>query len=115
MAGEKARAGIGGAGCIAGRSPAARLDGVRELAPVLDHDRGERRCGGQALCTTCRVEVLSGDTPPMSDAEREALEEPEMIEKFRLSCQLYCESDLTLRVVKRSSVEGVPPGPRPED
>lgn len=73
------------------------------------------RCGGNARCTTCRVEVVSGaDTlPPMSDEEREALEEPELIEKFRLSCQLYVENDLTLRVAKRASVEGINPGPRP--
>ncbi len=73
------------------------------------------RCGGNARCTTCRVEVVSGaDTlPPMSDEEREALEEPELIEKFRLSCQLYVENDLTLRVAKRASIEGIGAGPRP--
>ena len=73
------------------------------------------RCGGNARCTTCRVEVVSGaDTlPPMSEEEREALEEPELIAKFRLSCQLHVESDLTVRVAKRAHVEGINPGPRP--
>jgi ferredoxin len=73
------------------------------------------RCGGNARCTTCRVEVLSGDVPPMSEEEREALEEPELIEKFRLSCQLRANSDLSIRLWKRASEEGISPGERPED
>lgn len=72
------------------------------------------RCGGQALCTTCRVEILSGDLPPISEKEIEALEEPELIEKFRLSCQIRVENDLTVRVAKRSHIEGIGPGPRPQ-
>ena len=73
------------------------------------------RCGGIARCTTCRVEIVSGAVPPMSEAETEALEEPELIAKYRLSCQLRVENDLTLRVAKRASVEGIAPGSRPED
>ena len=72
------------------------------------------RCGGNAKCTTCRVEILAGDVPPMSEEEREALEEPELIARFRLSCQLHVENDLTLRIAKRSHVEGIAPGPRPD-
>ena len=73
------------------------------------------RCGGIARCTTCRVEIVSGDVPPISAEEIEALEEPELIEKFRLSCQLFVNNDLTVRVAKRASVEGITAGPRPED
>ncbi len=72
------------------------------------------RCGGNARCTTCRVEIVSGDVPPMSEEEREALEEPELIAQYRLSCQLRAESDLTVRVAKRSHQEGISPGPRPD-
>ena len=73
------------------------------------------RCGGNARCTTCRVEIVSGDVPPISEEEIEALEEPELIEKFRLSCQLFVNNDLTVRVAKRASIEGITAGPRPED
>lgn len=73
------------------------------------------RCGGIARCTTCRVEIVSGEVPPISAEEIDALEEPELIEKFRLSCQLFANSDLTVRVAKRASIEGITPGPRPED
>ena len=73
------------------------------------------RCGGNARCTTCRVEVLEGDVPPMSEAEREALEEPELIAKYRLSCQLRVRNDLSVRVWGRASQQGITPGERPED
>ncbi len=72
------------------------------------------RCGGNARCTTCRVEIVSGNVPPQSEAEIEALEEPDLIAKFRLSCQIYVENDLTVRVAKRAHLEGITPGPRPD-
>ena len=72
------------------------------------------RCGGQARCTTCRIEVVEGSVPPMTVTEREALEEPELIAKYRLSCQLRVENDLTIRVAKRSHIEEIGPGPRPQ-
>ncbi len=73
------------------------------------------RCGGIARCTTCRVEVLSGEASPMGDDEREALETPDMIEKFRLSCQIRVESDLSVKVWGRAGEKGMQPGSRPED
>lgn len=74
------------------------------------------RCGGNARCTTCRVEIVEGAAtlPSISEAEIEALEEPELIEKFRLSCQLHVAGDLTLRIAKRAHIEGIGAGPRPE-
>jgi ferredoxin len=73
------------------------------------------RCGGQAMCTTCRVVVLEGEVPPISEKEIEALEDPEWIAQYRLSCQIRVKNDLTVRVIKRSHKEGITPGPRPED
>jgi ferredoxin len=72
------------------------------------------RCGGNARCTTCRVEIVSGTAPPMSEKERAALSrEPGLLDTYRLSCQIRVESDLTVRVAKRAHVEGLRPGPRP--
>ena len=73
------------------------------------------RCGGNAACTTCRVEVMNGDVPPISEAEIEALEDPDLIEKYRLSCQLRVNGDLTVRLWKTASEQGIEPGDRPED
>ncbi len=73
------------------------------------------RCGGIARCTTCRVEVLEGMVPPISTAETQALEDPDLIEKYRLSCQLRVEGDMKVRVWGRASEKGIGAGERPDD
>ncbi len=74
------------------------------------------RCGGNAKCTTCRVEVLSGDPGEMGEAERNRLAaESGLAENVRLSCQVYVQDELHVRVVNQSSVRGLDPGPRPEE
>jgi ferredoxin len=74
------------------------------------------RCGGNARCTTCRVEVLEGDPPPMESLEQERLaRESDLAPNTRLSCQIRVASDLTVRVINRASQVGVPAGPRPLD
>jgi len=74
------------------------------------------RCGGNARCTTCRVQIVSGEPAPMIDLERERLaREASLGPDIRLSCQIRVESDLAVRVLNRSSAMGIPPGPRPAD
>jgi ferredoxin len=74
------------------------------------------RCGGNARCTTCRVEVLAGEVPPMGAVEQERLaREADLAPDIRLSCQIRVESDLEVRVINRSQQSGIPAGPRPMD
>lgn len=74
------------------------------------------RCGGNARCTTCRVEILDGVVDPPGMEERGRLaREPEFGPNVRLSCQIRVENDLRVAVLQRSSVTGVSPGTRPED
>src|SRR5580765_5909216 len=74
------------------------------------------RCGGNARCTTCRVQVVSGEPAPMQELERERLaREASLGPDIRLSCQIRVNSDLTVNVIGRASASGVTPGPRPED
>ena len=74
------------------------------------------RCGGNAKCTTCRVEVLEGDAGEMQDAERNRLaSETGLAENVRLSCQVHVQGDMHVRVVNQSSVRGLDPGPRPAE
>lgn len=74
------------------------------------------RCGGNARCTTCRVEVLDGDPGEMGETERDRLAvETELADHIRLSCQIHVNSDLTVRVVNQASVRGMDAGPRPLD
>jgi ferredoxin len=52
----------------------------------------------------------------MGDVERERLaREAELGPDIRLSCQIRVASDLTVRVLNRSSELGIEPGPRPLD
>ncbi len=74
------------------------------------------RCGGNAKCTTCRVEILAGDPGEIKDAERNRLAmETGLAENVRLSCQVRVIDDLKLRVINQSSVRGIPAGPRPTE
>ena len=72
------------------------------------------RCGGNARCTTCRVEILDGDPGEMGEIERNRLAvEAELADNVRLSCQIHVSSDLKLRVINQASVRGMDAGPRP--
>ena len=74
------------------------------------------RCGGNARCTTCRVEIVAGDAGEKTDAERERLGRIANLDPAtRLSCQVQPRSDLTVRVLRRlrDNPDMDDPGPRP--
>ncbi len=74
------------------------------------------RCGGNARCTTCRVEVLSGDPGEIGEAEAGILAtKTDLGERTRLSCQIHISDDLHIKVINQASVAGIDPGTRPED
>ena len=74
------------------------------------------RCGGNARCTTCRVEILEGEPGSMGELERNRLSmEAELADNVRLSCQIHANSDLKVRVINQASVRGMDAGPRPLD
>jgi len=74
------------------------------------------RCGGNARCTTCRIQLIDGDAGPMGELEQARLaREASLGPDIRLSCQIHVASDLTVRVLNRASATGIPAGPRPAD
>ncbi|MDT8860549.1 (2Fe-2S)-binding protein [Alkalihalobacillus sp. MEB130] len=74
------------------------------------------RCGGNARCTTCRVEIISGDAGAISDAEAAILDAKGYREEnIRLSCQIRVQSDLTVKPVMTASESGMEPGTRPQE
>ena len=74
------------------------------------------RCGGNARCTTCRVEVLEGTPGEMGELERNRLSmEAELADNVRLSCQIKVHSDLKVRVINQVTTRGMDAGPRPLD
>jgi ferredoxin len=74
------------------------------------------RCGGNARCTTCRVEVIDGDPGPIRDAEAAILStKTDLNERTRLSCQIRITGDMRVKVINQVSVKGIDAGPRPAD
>ncbi len=74
------------------------------------------RCGGNARCTTCRVEFIAGEPRQMTKAELERLVAREILGQFRLSCQILCDHDMHVRVVNRLSATDLSDaGPEPAD
>lgn len=71
-------------------------------------------CGGNARCTTCRVEFVEGEPSKMTVAERDRLA-MRGLTGVRLSCQILCDHDMTIRANSRLEGSGRPdPGPAPE-
>lgn len=72
------------------------------------------RCGGQARCTTCRVQFLS-EEPPMGSKEMMCLEEDGVLGEFRLSCQIRVDREMRVRPLMLASEQGWDPGIEVED
>ena len=62
-------------------------------------------CGGKARCTTCRVEFVSGEPTQMTTAEKEILA-ARGVSGPRLSCQILCDSDMSVRLISRFEGSG---------
>jgi ferredoxin len=71
-------------------------------------------CGGNARCTTCRVEFIEGEPLRMTAAEQQVLA-AKGVTGVRLSCQILCDHDMTVRAISRLEGSGRPdPGRTPE-
>ena len=72
-------------------------------------------CGGNARCTTCRVEFVTGEPTAMTVAEKDVLA-ARGLEGVRLSCQILCDHDMAVRAISRLEGTGRPdPGRTPSD
>jgi len=86
---------------------------IREAGIQIGH-----RCGGNAECTTCRVEFLDGEPDTMTEAEYDRLVDEGLLGIARLSCQIEVTQDMTIHPLE--TVEDHPdwngdPGPEPEE
>jgi len=80
----------------------------KRLVLALTEDAGIDQlhaCGGNARCTTCRVEFVQGEPDKMTVAEKNLLETREL-SGIRLSCQIQCNSDMTIRAISRLEGSG---------
>ena len=91
----------------------------KRLVLAIEQDAGVdilHACGGNARCTTCRVEFVSGEPGRMTLAEKTRLQEKGLT-GIRLACQIECDHDMTVRAISRLEGSGRPdPGgaPAPE-
>ena len=80
----------------------------KRLVLALEQDAGIDQlhaCGGNARCTTCRVEFVAGEPDRMTVAERDVLT-ARGLSGIRLSCQIVCDHDMTVRAISRLAGSG---------
>lgn len=71
-------------------------------------------CGGRARCTTCKVEFVEGEPSAMTVAEKTVLA-ARGLSGVRLSCQMLCDHDMTVRAISRLEGSGrADAGPAPQ-
>ena len=80
----------------------------KRLVLALEEDAGIDQlhaCGGHARCTTCRVEFVEREPKSMTVAERDVLL-ARGLTGVRLSCQILCDHDMTVRAISRLAGSG---------
>lgn len=75
--------------------------GKRLVNALLDEAKLNQHysCGGQAKCTTCRVQFIEGEPDKITQAEKDALaaNRVDLSSGIRLSCQIVCDHDMTVK------------------
>jgi ferredoxin len=102
---------------VEGKGPLEVPEGKRLVLALEDEARVDQlhACGGNARCTTCRVEFLAGEPPRMTQAEKAVLA-ARGLSGVRLSCQIVCDHDMAVRAISRLEGSGRQDvGPRPAD
>ena len=91
------------------------VDGKRLVLAIEEdaHVDVLHACGGNARCTTCRVEFIDGEPAMMTVAEKTVLQAKGHA-GVRLSCQIICDHDMSVRAISRLEGSGRPdPGGKP--
>ena len=68
---------------------------IAEKLSLYPHILKVLNCRGRGLCTSCKVEIVSGNVAPRNEIENEKLKnKPQSI---RLACQVTVEDNLVVR------------------
>jgi ferredoxin len=100
---------------VEGHAPVDVQEGKRLVLALEEDARIDQlhACGGNARCTTCRVEFIAGEPSTMTAAEKHVMN-ARGLTGVRLSCQIVCDHDMTVRAISRLEGSGRPdPGPTP--
>ena len=95
-------------------------EGKRLVNALIDEAKVDQlhACGGNARCTTCRVEFVAGEPEKMTEAEKNVLAAKGLSGQtgLRLSCQIVCDHDMEVKAISRLAATGRPDsGKRPAD
>ena len=95
-------------------------NGKRLVLALIDEAKVDQlhACGGNAKCTTCRVQFVSGEPAAMTEAEKQllALRGLDNQPGLRLSCQVTVDQDMQVRIISRLEGSGrADSGKRPEE
>lgn len=95
-------------------------DNKRLVNALIDEAKLDQlhACGGNARCTTCRVQFVSGEPQRMTEAEKALLASRGLTahQGLRLSCQILCDHDMAVKAISRLTGSGrVDAGKRPAD
>src|SRR6476619_634910 len=94
-------------------------EGKRLVLALTDEAKVDQlhACGGNARCTTCRVEFVTGEPDRMTEAEQNVLAAKGVTAPgVRLSCQIACDHDMAVRCISRLAGSGrADAGKRPAD
>jgi ferredoxin len=88
---------------VEGYAPVDVPDGKR-LVLAIEQDANVdilHACGGNARCTTCRVQFVEGEPDRMTQAEKDVLAARGLDAHpgLRLSCQIVCDHDMTVKAI----------------
>ena len=105
---------------VEGQPPVNVPSGKRLVNALVDDAKIDQlhACGGNARCTTCRVEFVTGEPDQMTQAEKDVLGARNLFGQkgLRLSCQILCNNDMTVRAISRLAGSGrKDAGGRPAD
>ena len=94
--------------------------GKRLVNALVDEARVDQlhACGGNARCTTCRVQFVEGEPTKITQAEKDLIELRGLgvHPGLRLSCQIVCDHDMTVKAISRLAGSGrADAGKRPAD
>jgi ferredoxin len=65
-------------------------------------------CGGNAKCTSCRVQFVAGKPERMTIAEKDVLAAKGLLQQpdIRLSCQMLADRDMEVKIISRFAGSG---------
>lgn len=83
--------------------------GKRLVKAIIEdaHQDQLHACGGKAACTTCRVQFVEGEPQQITEAEKGLLAAKNLTTPgLRLSCQIKCDSDMSIKIISRFAGSG---------